>query len=216
MPLYTIDISLVGFLLLQHHLIWRAYLLDGHNDWPQWEQSRVPRAVWSRSAKMKPLDYDMPWQRLWWTFAASWVTENKNLEELTNLLSSVSLNMRIQSSPAPLAMRAFNLEDTTPIQKFPQTWSLDLSTFYADPKSSWALLQWPGIFWRFHSDRIQATAWGTTTVWSVMSYFWSSIHLRSLHIFQRFILQKTLSYTHLFQKINKNKINTDKYKTLGN
>jgi hypothetical protein len=102
-----------------------------------------------------------------------------------------------------------------------QTWSFDLSMFYADPKSRWALLQWPGIFWRFHSDRIHATAWHTTTFWSVMSYFWSSIHFRSLNIFQRLIIQKRLSYTHLFQKIinnnnNNNKINTDKYKTFGN
>jgi hypothetical protein len=54
-----------------------------------------------------------------------------------------------------------------------------------------------------------------------MSYFWSSIHFRSLNIFQRLIIQKRLSYTHLFQKIinnnkNNNKINTDKYKTFGN
>lgn len=73
--------------------------------------------------------------------------------------------------------------------------------FYADPKSRWALIQWPGIFWQFHSDRILATAWGTTTFWSVMSYFWSSIHFRSINLFQSLIIQKTLSYTHLFQKI---------------
>lgn len=110
-------------------------------NWPQWEQSRGARAVWSRIVKMKPLDYDMPWQRLWWTFAATWVTE-KNL-----LIYSLQFHWICGYSRRLLH---WQWEHSTwrmqhQLNNF-QTWSFDLSMFYANPKSRWALLQWPGIF----------------------------------------------------------------------